>query len=100
MVHTGHMATPKKSTREKLATQGIRLGGVREVAAALGTNPTNITTWMSRRHQNGCPESIADARMGSIFDINEWITWHEGFSGRRPARRGGIPQGERLDESA
>lgn len=75
MVHTGHMATPRKSTREKLATQKIRLGGVREVAAELGVEPTNITTWMSRRAQNGCPEAVAQARMGSIFDLDEWVAW-------------------------
>lgn len=78
--------TEQKNTRQLLAEQGIVLGGVKEVAAALGTNTTNVTTWMSRRASNGCPESVAPAGMGSIFDLNEWRRWHQGFTASRPRK--------------
>ena len=85
MVHPEHM-TDTKNSRQLVAEAGIRLGGVKEVALALGTNPTNVTTWMHRRHTNGCPEAVADAGMGTIFDVNEWIAWHGTMTGRRPRR--------------
>ncbi len=51
------------------------LGGVAEIAEALGTRPTNVTTWIDRRAQNGCPEAIKQLRMGGLYDIEAWKTW-------------------------
>lgn len=78
--------TDQKNTRQRLADLGIVLGGVKEVAAVCRTNPTNVSTWMSRRHSNGCPEAVSEPGMGSIFDLNEWVAWHQTFTASKPKK--------------
>jgi hypothetical protein len=74
------MTTPEAPTS---AIDPNDLGGVAEISATLGVPTTNVTTWMSRRTQNGCPEPITQLQMGGVYLLSQWRNWHEGFTGRR-----------------
>lgn len=69
-----------------MTTTQIDLGGVAEISETLGVPTTNVTTWMSRRAQNGCPEPIKQLQMGGVYDLEAWRRWHEEFAGRRRGR--------------
>lgn len=91
MVQDGHMTTASSPTTEPRTLDPDDLGGVAEISSTLGIPPTNVTTWMNRRTQNGCPEPIKQLQMGGVYSLRAWVTWHEGFTGRRRGRSKNSP---------
>lgn len=58
------------------------LAGVAELAEALSTEgntvaTTNVTTWMSRRETNHCPEPVLSFRMGTVHSVSAWKAWRK-----------------------
>lgn len=53
-------------------------GGVAEVAHFLGVSRSQVTTWIARRADNGCPPPLWPARMGDTYDLLEWQRWRKG----------------------
>lgn len=87
MVQTGHMTTTTEAPVAAPRTINPNdLGGVAEISATLGVPTTNVTTWMSRRSQNGCPEVVKQLQMGGVYLLSEWRAWHDSFTGRRRGR--------------
>ncbi len=53
-------------------------GGVAEIAHCLGVSRSQVTTWINRRSDNGCPPPLWGARMGHTYDLLEWQRWRKG----------------------
>jgi|1185.fasta_scaffold79613_1 hypothetical protein len=63
-------------TRDALP-ETFRPGGVTEVAAVLGVSTSQVTTWISRRETNGCPPPMWDSRMGTTYNLDDWLQWRD-----------------------
>lgn len=53
-------------------------GGVAEIAHFLGVSTSQVSTWIERRSQNGCPWPLWESRMGATYDLLEWQRWRKG----------------------
>lgn len=51
------------------------LGGVPEVAAALGVSIFRVRRWIERRATTNCPRPVRALTCGHIFSLNEWKGW-------------------------
>lgn len=79
------MPTPLTTDTRVTIPPHTRVGGVAEIAAELREEPTNISTIISRRHSNGCPEALFSLRQGSVHDLDQWAAWHSLGRRRQPA---------------
>lgn len=60
----------------------LKLGGVHEISQTLGVPTTNVTTWMSRRYQNGFPQPVKELAMGGVYDLDAVKAWHDAFTNK------------------
>lgn len=77
-VHHGHMTTAS----EPVLVDASKLGGVHEIHLHLGVPTTNVTTWMSRRYQNGFPDPVKELAMGGVYDLDAVKVWYDAFTQR------------------
>ena len=53
------------------------LGGLFEVAQALGVSVKQVKIWTVRRDGNGCPKPVRVLAGGHIYSISEWQAWRD-----------------------
>lgn len=51
------------------------LGGVPEVAEALGVGVYRVRRWIDRRDTTNCPAPVVKLSCGSIYSIAHWKGW-------------------------
>lgn len=49
------------------------LGGLAEVAAAHGWDPSTMTTWANR--YSSCPTPVVRLRRGALYVVSDWDGW-------------------------
>jgi hypothetical protein len=52
------------------------LGGLYEVAEALGVKMPRLKRWIERRESTNCPRPVRVLRSGHIYSIREWTAWY------------------------
>jgi hypothetical protein len=75
------MNTPVRSdliVRRETLPEVFAPGGVAEIAHFLAVTRSQVTTWINRRSDNGCPPRLWGARMGDTYDLLEWARWRKG----------------------
>lgn len=51
------------------------LGGISEVAVALGVGIHRVKHWLERRDTVNCPQPVRELKMGHVYSIGEWQGW-------------------------
>jgi hypothetical protein len=51
------------------------LGGVQEVAVALGVSIYRVKRWIERRPNTNCPLPVRSLKCGHVYSIAEWRGW-------------------------
>ena len=77
-MHPVHMTTQTASPEATQPVAPANLAGVKEIAEALETRTTNVTTWITRRATNGFPTPLRQLAMGGVYDLEEVLAWRRG----------------------
>ncbi len=73
------------------------LGGIQEVADELGVPIRRARNWVERRETTGCPEPVKPLKLGPIYSLRAWRSWHRLWRitrGSETWNRGGKPSGD------
>lgn len=52
------------------------LGGIAEIAAALGVGRSRVKRWIERRASTNAPEPVRQLAHGNLYRISEWRSWY------------------------
>lgn len=68
----GEIPVISQSDREEVYAD---LGGIPEVAQALGVSFFRVKRWIERRATTNCPRPVMVLRNGYLYSINDWKGW-------------------------